>query len=146
MHIKLKNRLWTTVALLHCCNLNGGLANDNYSHLLSSVFDWQWQFMFVLYFHSEAIYSWTIEQIDRDIVLLLKITQTWIITICVVFDYSTVIFISKGKGGGGYKKFLVHVCKTQIVKVDRNKNVTLNSPRGSYELKKNQNKSVQTAF
>jgi hypothetical protein len=34
--------------------------------------------------------------------------------------------ISKGKGGGGvtYKKSLV--CKTSIVKVDRNKNVTLN--------------------
>jgi hypothetical protein len=35
--------------------------------------------------------------------------------------------ISKGKkkgGGGTYKKSLV--CKTTIVKVDRNKNVTLN--------------------
>jgi hypothetical protein len=31
MHIQLKNRLWTTVALLPCCNLNWGLANDNYS-------------------------------------------------------------------------------------------------------------------
>jgi hypothetical protein len=42
----------------------------------------------------------------------------------VVFDHSTVIFISKGKRGGGrIKKSLV--CKTQIVKVDRNKNVTL---------------------
>ena len=57
----------------------------------------------LLYFHSEAIYSWTIEQIDRDIVLLLKITQIWVISICVVFDHSTVIFISKGKGGV-YKK------------------------------------------
>ena len=86
----------------------------------------------MLYFHSQAIYSWTIEQIDRDIVLLLKITQILVITICVVFDHSTVIFISIGKGGGTYKKSLV--CKTQIVKVDRNKNVTLNRcPQGSYE-------------
>ena len=55
----------------------------------------------MLYFHSQAIYSWTIEQIDRDIVILLKITQILAITICVVFDHSTVIFISIGKGGGG---------------------------------------------
>ena len=26
--MQLKNRLWTTVALLHCCNLIWGLAND----------------------------------------------------------------------------------------------------------------------
>jgi hypothetical protein len=38
-----------------------------------------------------------IEQIDRDIILLLKITQIWVITICVVLDHSTVIF---QKGGG----------------------------------------------
>jgi hypothetical protein len=52
----------------------------------------------------------------------------------VVFDHGTIIFISKGKKGGGgtYKKSLV--CKTQIVKVVRNKNVTLNRcPQGSYE-------------
>ncbi len=61
---------------------------------------------------------------DRDIVLLLKITQILVITICVVFDHSTVIFISIGKGGGTYKKSLVS--KTQIIKVDINKNVTLN--------------------
>ena len=30
-HIQLKNRLWTTVAFLHCCNLIWGLANNNYS-------------------------------------------------------------------------------------------------------------------
>ena len=47
-----------------------------------------------------------------------------------VFDHTTVIFISKGKKGVGYKKSLV--CKTQIVKVDRNKNVTLNRcPQGT---------------
>jgi hypothetical protein len=40
--------------------------------------------------------------------------------------------ISKGKKGGTYKKSLV--CKTPVVKVDRNKNVTLNRyPYGSYE-------------
>jgi hypothetical protein len=40
-----------------------------------------------------------------------------------------------------------NVCKTPIVKVDRNKNVTLNRcPKGRYEYKKPQNKSVQTAF
>jgi hypothetical protein len=41
----------------------------------------------------------------------------------VVFDHNTVIFISIGKGGGAYKKSLLCKCKTQIVKVDRNKNV-----------------------
>jgi len=84
----------------------------------------------VLYFHSQAIYSWTIEQIDGDIVLLLKITQILVITICVVFDHSDIYF--NRKGWETYKKSLV--CKTQIVKVDRNKNVTLNRcPSGSYE-------------
>jgi hypothetical protein len=41
--------------------------------------------------------------------------------ICVVLDYNTVIF-QKEKVGGG-----THICKTPIVKVDRNKNVTLNT-------------------
>ena len=99
---------WTTVALVHCCNLNWGLANDNYNlYFLQFLTDSG--NLRLLYFHSEAIYSWTIEQIDRDIVLLLNITQIWVITICVVFDHTTVIFISKGKKGLGFKKSLV--CK-----------------------------------
>ena len=88
-HIQLKNKVWTTVALL------------------SSVFDYQWQFTFMLYFHSllycTPIYSWTIEQIERYIVLLLKITQIWVITICVVLDHNTVIFQEEKAGGGTYK-------------------------------------------
>jgi hypothetical protein len=31
MHIQSENRIWTTVALLHLCNLIWGLANDNYN-------------------------------------------------------------------------------------------------------------------
>ena len=46
---------------------------------------------------------WTIEQIDRDIVLLLKITQILFITICVVLDDNTVIF-QKEKGEGVHIK------------------------------------------
>jgi hypothetical protein len=64
------------------------------------------------YFLHTGIYSWTIEQIDRDSILLLKITQIGVITICVVLAHSTVIFQKeKGKGGGGdtYKKS--PVCK-----------------------------------
>jgi hypothetical protein len=38
-----------------------------------------------------------IKQIDRDIALLLKITQIRVITICVVLDHNTVIF-QKEKG------------------------------------------------
>ena len=38
-HIQLKNKLWTAVAFLRCCNLIWGLANNNYSLLFSSVFD-----------------------------------------------------------------------------------------------------------
>jgi hypothetical protein len=30
-HIQLKNKLWTTVAFLRCCNLIWGMANNNYS-------------------------------------------------------------------------------------------------------------------
>jgi hypothetical protein len=30
-HIQLKDKLWTTVAFLHCCNLMWDLANNNYS-------------------------------------------------------------------------------------------------------------------
>ena len=99
-HIQLKNKLWTTVAFLRCCNLIWGLENNNYS-LYFLQFLTRWQFAFVLYFHSilycTPIYSWTIEQIDRDIVLLLKITQIWVITICVVLYHNTVIF-QKEKG------------------------------------------------
>ena len=50
-----------------------------------------------------AKYSLTVKQIDRDIFLLLKITQIWVITICVALDHSTVLFqMEKKKGGGGY--------------------------------------------
>ena len=66
------------------------------------MFDRQCQFMFVLYFHSLAIYSRTIEQISRDIILLLKITQIWVITICVTLADSTVKFQKEGKKGEGY--------------------------------------------
>ena len=97
-HIQLKNKLWTAVTFLHCCNLIWGLANNNYS-LYFLQFLTRWQFTFVLYFHSllycTPIYSWTIEQIDRDNVLLLKITQIWVITICVVLDHNTVNFKRK---------------------------------------------------
>jgi hypothetical protein len=37
----------------------------------------------VLYIHSLDIHSWTFEQIDRYIFLLLKTTQIWLIAICV---------------------------------------------------------------
>ena len=30
-HIQIKNKLWATVAFLHCCNMIWGLANNNYS-------------------------------------------------------------------------------------------------------------------
>jgi hypothetical protein len=30
-HIQLKNKFWTTVAFLHCCNLIWGMANNYYS-------------------------------------------------------------------------------------------------------------------
>ena len=70
------------------------------------------------------IYSWNNEQIDRDIVLLLKITLICVITIGVVLNHSTVIFQMERGGGIHITKSLV--CKTPIVKVDRNKNVTLN--------------------
>ena len=45
---------------------------------------------------------------------------------CMVLDHNTVIF-QKEKGGGGGNIYKSLVCKTPIViKVDRNKNVTLN--------------------
>jgi len=50
------------------------------------------------------MYSWTIEQIGRDILLLLKITQIWVITICVVLDHSIVIFQKEKRGGIHIKK------------------------------------------
>jgi hypothetical protein len=53
-YIQLKNTFWTTVAFLRCCNLIWGLANNNYSlYFLQFLTDWQ--FTFVLYFHSLAI-------------------------------------------------------------------------------------------
>ena len=71
------------------------MSNNNY------IFDCQcsWQYMFVLYFHRLEIYSLTLDLIGRDIFLLLKITQIWVITNCVVLDHSTVIFQKEKKGG-----------------------------------------------
>ena len=67
-------------------------------------------------FSAIAIYSWTIEQIDRDIVYY---------NLCGIGSQHSNISKGKKRGGGcTYKKSLV--CKTPIVKVDRNKNVTLN--------------------
>ena len=127
MHIQLKNRLWTTVALL--CKLIWGLANNNYSLCFLQFLTDSANLRLCyprLYIYSLTIYNWTIEQVDRDIVLLLKITQVGVITICVVLDHSTVIFQKEKKRGEGTYKKQSLVCKTPIVKVDRNKNVTLN--------------------
>jgi hypothetical protein len=103
-HIQLKNKLWTTVTFLRCCNLISGLANNNYSlyffQFLTISGNLHLCYIFIPYCTVlSPIYSWTIEQIDRDIVLLLKITQIWVITICVVLDHNTVIF-QKEKGVG----------------------------------------------
>jgi hypothetical protein len=63
-------------------------------------------------------------QIRKKLVIFVHLD----ITICVVLDHNTVLF-QKEKGGYIYKSL---VCKTPIViKVDRNKNVTLNiCPQG----------------
>ena len=104
-HIQLKNKLWTTVAFLRCCNLIWRLANNNYSlyflQFLTISDNLRLYYIFIPY--CTPIYSWTIEQIDRDIVLLLKITQIWVITICVGLDHNTVIFQKEKRGGGTYK-------------------------------------------
>jgi hypothetical protein len=105
MHIQLKNRLWTTVAFLHCCNLIWGLANNNYSlYFLQFLTDsGNLRLCYILYIHSLAIY-YIVGPLSKliDIVLLLKITQIWVITICVVLAHSKIIFQKeKGKKGGG---------------------------------------------
>jgi hypothetical protein len=107
-HIQLKNKLWTTVAFLRCCNMIWGLANNNYSLYFLQFLTISGNLrLCYIYFHSllycTPIYSWTIKQIDRDFVLLLKITQISVITICVVLDYNTVIFQKEKGGGGTYK-------------------------------------------
>ena len=85
-----------------------------YNTLHSSVFNCQVSVSIYVY----AIFSFPsymcldIEQIGRDS-LLLKITQIWVIAICVVYDNNTVILQKEKLGGGGrltYKKSLV--CKT----------------------------------
>jgi hypothetical protein len=89
--LQLKNRLWTTVVLFHCCTLIWGLTNNNYSLYLL-------QFMTVsvnirscyICIPWLSIYSWTVEQIGIDIFLLLKAT------FCVVLIQSIVIFKKKG--------------------------------------------------
>jgi hypothetical protein len=111
-HIQIKYKLWTTVAFLRCCNLIWGLANNNYSlyflQFLTDSGNLRLCYIFIPYctIVCTPIDSWTIEQIDRDIILLLKITQIWVITICVVLDDNTHSNISKlkGKGGGGTYK------------------------------------------
>ena len=103
-HIKLKNKLWTTVAFLRCCSLIlWDLTNNNYSlyvlQFLTISGNLHLCYVFIPYCTVHLLYSWTIEQIDRDIILLLKITQIWVITICVILDHNTVIF-QKEKGVG----------------------------------------------
>ena len=62
-----------------------------------------------------------------------------------VLNHSTVIFQKEKKKGGTYKKS--QVCKTSIVKINRNKYLTFNRcPLGNYGEKKEQNKSDQTAL
>jgi cellulose synthase/poly-beta-1,6-N-acetylglucosamine synthase-like glycosyltransferase len=54
----------------------------------------------------------------------------------VVLDHSTVIFQRGKKGGGGtYKKS--RVCKTPIVKIDRNKYLTLNRVKRTEQIRSN---------
>ena len=67
-------------------------------------FDRQCQFTFVLYFHSLAIYSWTIEQISRHHSSAEDYTnnEIWVITICVTLADSTVIFQKERKRVEGY--------------------------------------------
>ena len=105
-HIQLKNKLWTTAAFLRCCNLIWGLANNNCSlyflQFLTISGNLRLCYIFIS-FCTTPIYSWTIEQIDRDIVLLLKITHIWVITIFVVLDHNTVIFQKEKGGRGTYK-------------------------------------------
>ena len=66
--------------------------------------------------------------VSRNIFFLpettIKITQIWVIAICVVLDHNTVIFQKEKGGGGTYKN--PWYARLPIVKVDRNKNVTLN--------------------
>jgi hypothetical protein len=59
--------------------------------------------MFVLFFHTVLLYI--VGQLSKltDIVLLLKITQILLITICVVLDDNTVIFQKEKGEGGTYK-------------------------------------------
>jgi hypothetical protein len=108
-------QLWTTVAFLHCCNLIWGLANNNYSlYFLQFLTDWQ--FTFVLYFLSLSIVG-PFSKLTETSFFCWRSHKYELLQFCVVLDHSTVIFQKRG-GGDTYKKSLV--CKTPIVKVDRN--------------------------
>ena len=130
--MQLKNRLWATVALLHCCNLIWGLTNNNYSlyflQFLTISDNLRLCYIFIPDCNVLLYIVGTLSKLTRDIVLLLKITQIWVITICVVLDdldHNTVIIFQKEKGGEGTYKNHWYV-RLPIVKVDRNKNMTLN--------------------
>ena len=62
-----KNRPLTTVVLFHCCTLIWSLTNNNYNPYLLQFLTVSFNIRtFVLYLHSLAIYSWTVEQIGKD--------------------------------------------------------------------------------
>jgi hypothetical protein len=126
MHIQLKNKLWTTNNNFY------SMLNYNYSlYFLQFLTDSgnirRLCYIFILYCTPSCIYI---------VGLLRKLTETtffcwrshiWVITIYVILDYNTVYFKRKS---GVHIKITGTVCMltyiTPIVKVDRNKNVTLN--------------------
>ena len=110
-HIQLKYKFWTTVAFLRCCNLTWGLANNNYSlyflQFLTISGNLRLCYIFIPYCNVLLYIVGPLSKLTRDIVLLLKITLIWVITICVVLDdldHNTVIIFQKEKGGEGTYK------------------------------------------
>jgi hypothetical protein len=104
-HIQLKNKLWTTVAFLRCCNLIWGLANNNYSLYFLQFLTISGNLrLCYIYFHSllycTPIYSWTIKQIDRHRSSAEDHTNISYYNLCGIGSQHS--NISKGKGGWGY--------------------------------------------
>jgi hypothetical protein len=112
----IKNRLCITVVLFHCCNLIWDLRNNNYS--LYSL-----QLMTVVSIYVCAIFAFL-----SYIVLLSKLAETfffcWRLSL---HKYDLLQF-------GGVVLQKSQICKTPLVKVDRNKYLTLNRcPLGNCE-------------
>jgi hypothetical protein len=106
-HIQLKNRIWTTVAFLCCCNLIWGLANNNYSlYFLQFLTITQWQlrlcYIFIPYCTVLLYIVGPLSKLTETSFFCWRLHKYELLQLNLCGIGSQHSNISKGKGGWGY--------------------------------------------